>query len=161
MVLAFTGHRPEKLPWRTEETDERCLALKRQLARAVEDAAQRGVTTFLCGMARGCDFYFAEAVLAAAVKRPELRLEAYLPCPSQPDRWPREDALRQRELLMGCQAVYMVEPAYSEGCMLRRNRAMVAGCDELLTVWDGSEGGTAAAIRHARRLGKPVTGLWL
>ena len=27
-VCAFTGHRPNKLPWRYDETDSRCVALK-------------------------------------------------------------------------------------------------------------------------------------
>ena len=160
MILAFAGHRPEKLPWGTDEADPRCIALKTQIARAVEEAADRGVTAFLCGMTRGCDFYFAEAVLTLVKSRPELRLEAYLPCPSQPERWPEPDQHRQKELLMECAAVYMVEPAYSDGCMLRRNRAMVDRCAELLTVWDGTEGGTAAAIRYARKRGRTVNGLW-
>lgn len=161
MVLAFAGHRPEKLPWGMEERDPRCAALKIQIAHAVEEASHRGHTTFLCGMARGCDFWFAEAVLTLKQDRPELRLEAYLPCPSQPDRWRPEDQERYERLLMECDAVHMAESAYSEGCMLRRNRMMVDRCQELLTVWDGSRGGTAAAIRYAKRLGKPVTGLWL
>ena len=161
MVLAFSGHRPEKLPWGTDESDPRCAALKTQLARAVEKAAGEGVTAFLCGMARGCDFYFAEAVLALIANEPKLRLEAWLPCPSQADRWPEPDRLRQKKLLMECGAVYMVEPVYSDGCMLRRNRAMVERCDRLLTVWDGSGGGTAWSIRCARQMGKPVAGLWL
>ena len=161
MVLAFAGHRPEKLPWGTEESDPRCAALKLQIAEEVARAADRGHTTFLCGMARGCDFWFAEAVLARKEKYPELRLEAYLPCPSQPDRWPEEDRERYERLLLQCDAVYMVEPVYSEGCMLRRNQAMIRRCDELITVWDGSRGGTAAAIRYAHKLGKPVRGLWL
>lgn len=161
MVLAFAGHRPEKLPWGMDESDPRCGALKKQIAEAVAAAADRGFTTFLCGMARGCDFWFAGAVLEAKQTRPELRLEAYLPCPSQPDRWRSEDRERYERLLLNCDAVHMVEPVYSEGCMLRRNRVMIDRCDELLTVWDGSRGGTAAAVRHARKSGKHVTGLWL
>ena len=39
MVLAFTGHRPEKLPWGSDETDPRCAALKQQLLEAVGTAA--------------------------------------------------------------------------------------------------------------------------
>ena len=31
----------------------------------------------------------------------------------------------------------------------------------LLTVYDGSPGGTGAAVDYARRMGKPVMGLWL
>ena len=156
MVLAFTGHRPEKLPWGSDESDPRCAALKQQLKDAVRTAAGEGYDTFLCGMARGCDFYFAEAVLELG-----LRLEAWLPCPSQSDRWSDADRHRQTALLMDCAAVYMTEPVYSEGCMLRRNRKMVDGCDALLTVFDGSPGGTRAAIDYARRQGKQVIGLWL
>ena len=161
MVLAFAGHRPEKLPWGTEESDPRCAALKTRIASAVAEAADRGFDTFLCGMARGCDFWFAEAVLERKRNAPELRMYGYLPCPSQPDRWPEADKARYERLLLECDGVYMVERSYSDGCMLRRNQAMVDRCDRLLTVWDGSRGGTAAAIRYAQRLGKPVTGLWL
>ena len=156
MVLAFAGHRPEKLPWGSDESDPRCDALKRQIFDAVRTAAGEGYDTFLCGMARGCDFYFAEAVIAQG-----LRLEAWLPCPSQADRWSEEDQRRYTALLMDCAAVYMTEPEYSQGCMLRRNRKMVDDADGLLTVYDGSPGGTGAAIDYARKRGKRITGLWL
>ena len=73
MVLAFAGHRPEKLPWGSDESDPRCAALKRQIIEAVRTAAGEGYDTFLCGMARGCDFYFAEAVLELREKYPEVR----------------------------------------------------------------------------------------
>ena len=156
MVLAFTGHRPEKLPWGSDESDPRCIALKRQLREAVLTAAGEGYDVFLCGMARGCDLYFAEAVLTLGY-----RLEAYLPCPSQSDRWSGADRARQTELLLRCAAVYMVEDRYSPGCMLRRNKRMVDDCDGLLTVFDGSPGGTGAAIDYARSLGRRIRGLWL
>ena len=156
MVLAFTGHRPEKLPWGSDETDPRCAALKQQLLEAVRAAAEEGYDTFLCGMARGCDLYFAECVLSLG-----LRLEAYLPCPSQTRAWSEADRVRQTELLLGCAAVYMVEPEYSPGCMLRRNQKMVDAADALLTVYDGSPGGTGAAIDYAKRRGKRLAGLWL
>ena len=156
MVLAFAGHRPEKLPWGSDESDPRCIALKRQIIEAVRTAAGEGYDTFLCGMARGCDFYFAEAVISLG-----LRLEAWLPCPSQADRWSEADRSRYTALLMDCAAVYMTEAAYSRGCMLRRNRKMVDAADGLLTVYDGSPGGTGAAIDYARKRGKRVIGLWL
>ena len=31
-ACAFTGHRPSKLPWRYDETDSRCVALRAMLA---------------------------------------------------------------------------------------------------------------------------------
>ena len=62
-ACAFTGYRPEKLPWLEDEGDPRCADLKRRLRAAVEDACRQEMEHFLCGMARGCDFYFGELVL--------------------------------------------------------------------------------------------------
>ena len=41
-TCCFTGHRPEKLPWREDEGDPRCLELKARLAGAVEAAYEKG-----------------------------------------------------------------------------------------------------------------------
>ena len=68
-TCSFTGHRPEKLPWRGDESDPRCLALKERLAAAVEDAYDKGMRHFMCGMARGADFYFCDAVLELRERR--------------------------------------------------------------------------------------------
>ena len=46
MVCAFTGHRPEKLPWGSRETDPRCCALKVQIAHAVRSVWEEGATVF-------------------------------------------------------------------------------------------------------------------
>ena len=100
-------------------------------------------------------------ILAEAVLSLGLRLEGWLPCPSQTDRWSEADRARQTALLLRCTAVYMVEPRYSPGCMLRRNQKMVDAAEALLTVYDGSPGGTGAAIDYAKKRGKPVIGLWL
>ena len=80
----FTGHRPEKLPWGSRETDPRCCALKIQLDRAVRAAWEAGATTFACGLARGCDFYFAEAVLRLQEQAEGISLEAWIPARSSP-----------------------------------------------------------------------------
>ena len=161
MIVAFSGHRPEKLPWGGNELDQRCQALRIRMGQAVDDLIARGADTFLCGMARGCDFLFAEAVLRRMEEDPDLSLEGWVPCVSQPDRWGEADRARYDRLLRSCTRVYLLEERYSDGVMLRRNRAMIDRADLLLTVWDGTEGGTAASVRYASRLGKPVEGLWL
>lgn len=161
MVCAFTGHRPEKLPWGGDEMDPRCQALKVMLTRAVAREAEAGAGIFCCGMARGCDFYFAEAVLAEMKNSPGLQLEAWLPCPTQADRWPRADQIRRQRILNQCTRIHIVEPEYTQGCMLRRDQAMVDRADMLLSVWDGSPGGTGWTVRYARRRGKSIVALWL
>ena len=80
-TCCFTGHRPEKLPWGSDETDPRCKALKQKLQDAVSAAYDEGMRHFICGMARGCDFYFAEAVLALRADKQDVTLEAAVPAP--------------------------------------------------------------------------------
>ena len=162
MICAFTGHRPEHLPWGRDEDDPRCRALKILLRRTVQQVYDRGFRTFLCGMARGCDQYFAEAVLAArADGAQDAQLCALVPCPSQPDGWRAWEQARYRRLLADCDSVEVLEPVYSAGCMLRRNRAMVQRASLLISVFDGTPGGTAATVRLAEELGITVLPLWI
>ena len=122
MICAFTGHRPERLPWGRNEDDLRCAALKTLLRRTVREVYDRGFHTFLCGMARGCDQYFAEAVLAArADGARDAQLCALVPCPSQPDGWDEASVARYWALLAACDQLEVLEAHYSPGCMLRRN----------------------------------------
>ena len=161
MTCAFTGHRPEKLPWGSREEDPRCGALRAQILSAVGRAYGAGVRNFSCGMARGCDFYFAESVLALQKDHPEVTLEAWLPCETQARRWPEPDRARYEKLLSQCTRVILTERAYSEGCMLRRNRAMLDKADRLISVYAGGGGGTGQAVAYAKRLGIPIDALWL
>ena len=87
LTCCFTGHRPQSLPWGTREDDPRCAELKTELAARLEAVYEMGWRHFLCGMALGCDTYFAEAVLALREKHPDVTLEAVIPCGSQPERW--------------------------------------------------------------------------
>ena len=44
--------------------------------------------------------------------------------------------------------------------MQMRNRHMVDQADLLLSVWDGSPGGTGSTVAYARRQGVPVRAVW-
>ena len=152
----FTGHRPEKLPWGKEERDPRCICLKERLAQALEEAYRDGYRHFICGMARGADFYFCEAVLALRKRHPEVRLEAAIPCEEQAARWSDGERERYFSLVEQCDVETMVQPHYDRGCMLRRDRYMVDGADILLAYCTRESGGTAYTIKYAREQGVPV-----
>lgn len=150
-TCCFTGHRPEKLPWRDNERDPRCLDLKFRLARAVEDAYRRGKRHFMCGMALGADFYFCDAVLALRERRGDVTLEACIPCEEQPNRWREGDRQRYFDLIAQCDMETMIQKHYDKGCMLRRNRYMVDRSSMLLAAFDGMLGGTMYTIQYAMK----------
>ena len=157
MICAFTGHRPERLPWGLNEADPRCAALKTLLRRTVREVYDRGFHTFLCGMARGCDQYFAEAVLAVkADGARDAQLCAMIPCPSQPDGWDAASVARYWALLDACDRIEVLEDHYSPGCMLRRNRYMVDRSSRLIAVYDGMLGGTMYTLAYAMKQGLDI-----
>ena len=153
-VCCFTGHRPDKLPWGTNEWDRRCLALKEQIRLALERAYEEGYRHFISGMARGSDLYFAEGVLALRARYPDVRLECARPCESQSDRWPEGVRRRYDAILERCDYETMVQHTYDRGCMMRRNRYMVDHASRIISVYDGvPKGGTAQTLAYALRRG--------
>lgn len=155
----FTGHRPEKLPWGYDETDPRCLALKRRIADAVESAYEEGFRHFLCGMAQGCDLYFCECVLDIRERFREVSLEAAIPCPTQADAWPASQRERYARLVAACDLETLVSARYTPSCMLRRDRYMVDHAAMLIAAFDGTAGGTRYTVEYAMRQGVSIVDL--
>ena len=54
-TCAFTGHRPQNLPFGFNEEDERCIDLKKALREQIINLIENeGVTHFISGMAIEC-----------------------------------------------------------------------------------------------------------
>ena len=87
----FSGYRPGKLPWGNDENDPRCRALKVRLRDVMEAAYDEGYRHFICGMAQGCDLYFCELALQLRGERPDMTIEAAIPCRTQADSWSAEE----------------------------------------------------------------------
>ena len=153
-TCCFTGHRPEKLPWRFDESHPDCVALKARLREALKELYGRGCRHFITGMARGGDLYFAEEVLALREELPGITLEAAIPCPSQSDSWTLAQRQRYQDILDRCDVEALVQREYTRDCMLRRNRYMVERSDFVLAVYDGMErGGTMYTLNYAKSRG--------
>lgn len=158
-TCCFTGHRPEKLPWRYDEDDPRCVELKGRLAAALEEAYGKGKRHFICGMAQGADFYFCEAALALREKHPGVTVEAALPCEEQAARWRERDRDRYFSLIRACDFETMVQHHYDRGCMLRRDRYMVDRSSLLIAVFGGMLGGTMYTLSYAMKHGLEIVTL--
>ncbi len=160
MICAFTGHRPGRLPWGEHEEDPRCDLLKDCLLETVRHLSDKGVNVFLCGMARGSDTLFAEAVLRLQEERPQTELWAVLPCRGQADQWTAADRRRYRRLCGACRHVILIQEAYTPQCMVRRNQWMLERCDVVVSFYDGGKGGTGWMVRQAQLARIPVISLW-
>lgn len=160
MICAFTGHRPGRLPWGEDENDPRCQTLKEGLLQTVRHLSDQGVSVFLCGMARGSDTLFAEAVLQVQEERPQTELWAVLPCRTQTERWSSADRRRHRRLCAACRHVILIQEEYTPECMARRNQWMLERCDVVVSFYDGGSGGTGWMVHQAEKAGLPVVNLW-
>ena len=155
-TCCFSGHRPAKLPWRSNESDAHCLALKNEIRDRLEGIYEAGYRHFICGMAIGCDMFFAEAVLELRKIHPDVTLEAAVPCGSQPEKWSLEQRKRYNRLIDSCEKVTVLQIGYSADCMMKRNMYMVDNASLLLACFDGSPGGTMNTILYAQRSGVKV-----
>jgi len=154
---AFTGHRPKKFPWGYNETDSRCIALKKELAAQIAKLVDAGYTDFFSGMAEGTDTWAALAVLAMKKENPALNLHCVLPCEGQADKWSVSAQELYFSILEQADSVVYVSRAYSKDCMLKRNRYLVDHAACLLAVYNGEQrGGTAMTVRYAKKLGREV-----
>lgn len=155
-TCCFTGHRESKLPWRSYESDDRCLRLKQRIYDVVEAVYADGIRHFICGMANGCDLYFLEAVLLFRRDHPDVTIEAAIPYAGQAEHWREELRARYFALLEQCDCKTVVQQAYSGGCMMRRNRYMVDQSRVLIAAYNGEPGGTMNTMLYAMRRGLNV-----
>ena len=154
---AFTGYRPRKFPWKYNETDSRCVALKTVLTEQIRLLADAGVTHFLSGMAEATDTWSALSVLALRETNPALKLHCILPCREQADKWRASSRDLYRSILEQADSIVYVNRAYHKNCMLERNRFLVEHAATLLAVYNGERrGGTAATMRYAQKMDREI-----
>ncbi len=154
---AFTGHRPHKFPWKDNEADPRCIALKETLAEQIAMLARAGVTEYFTGGADGVDCWAAEIVLTMREKNPALKLHCLLPHEGQADRWSDSAQERYHSILERADSVDYVSRQYYDGCMIDRNHRLVESAGLLLAVFNGvRRSGTGATVNYARKMGKEI-----
>ena len=153
---AFTGHRENKLPWRGNENDARCVELKKRIFDTVLSLYEGGIRHFICGMATGCDTYFCEAVLALREQHEDVTLEAAIPCEEQSSKWNAAQKERYDRLSLEWDYLTVIQHSYTPECYIRRNHYMVDNAAVLVAAYDGKPGGTQSTILYAIRQGVEI-----
>lgn len=148
MIVAFTGHRPDKLGG-YDIPNPTYIKVYHQINDALLDLKPEKVIT---GMALGVDQW--AAVCAYRLKIPFL---AAIPFEGQENAWPEESQKIFRLLRkLAAEEVIVSEGGYSPAKMQVRNEWMVDHCDKLIAVWDGTDGGTANCVKYAKSISKDI-----
>ena len=148
MILAFTGHRPDKLGGHKLPNPtyiKVCQAIDAKLRELKPEKV-------ISGMALGTDQW--GAYIAYKLGIPFI---AVIPFAGQEKNWPPVSQQAYQSLLkLATGQIIASEGGYSPEKMQIRNELMVNLADQVLAVWDGSSGGTANAVAYAEKVGKPV-----
>lgn len=156
ITLCFTGHRSQKLPWRFNEDDERCVKMKNSAKELIEQAIIDGYVYFISGMALGFDMICAEIVLELKKKYPHIKLICALPCKNQDELWTNEYKKRYKKILKQADSVRCLADKYTRECMLERNNYMLNNSSRVIALFNGLSGGTKSTIAYAKKQGKEV-----
>ena len=107
---------------------------------------------FRCGMANGADLLFAQVALRLREQYPGLlKFTAVIPCLDHDKGWRDSDRILCSKITDSADEVVLVSNShYYDGCMAKRNRYLITGCDELIAVYDGQRGGTMQTINFAK-----------
>lgn len=148
MIVAFTGHRPDRLGgW--DPLHPTVLRVRRALRAYLIKAWPHYI---ISGMAQGVDQWAAEEAHQLGIP-----FIAAQPCDDMELAWPmpsqeRFHALRER----ACNAIVVSPGPFKPWKLQRRNEWMVDNSDLLVAVHDGGPGGTANCVAYAEAAGRPV-----
>lgn len=143
-TCCFTGHRPEKLQGPEEMVIEKLDA-------AIQDAIRSGYRIFISGMAKGVDIWAAELVLRYRETNPQIQLICAVPYQGFGQRWGREWWSRFLNIIQSADAVHYICPSSSYGAYQARNIWMVDRSSLVISVYNGSKGGTRNTIAYAKK----------
>lgn len=143
MKIAITGHRPHKFNNDYELKSDRILKIRSII---VEYFTQMKPDEVIVGLSLGIDTLVAEVCIEMGIK-----FTAAIPCKNQWMSWPQRSIDRYNKILAHelCTVYNVSTDFYTHWCMNDRNKWMVDNADELLSVWDGSSGGTYNCIKYA------------
>lgn len=153
---AFTGYRPQKMPWGFDEKDLRCADFKRRVKDAIQSLYEQGYRHFISGGALGMDMFAAEAVVELRAVHPDMILEMVSPFDDQAAKWSPELRVRHDRLFEQADVTTATGHAYTKAALFRRNHYLVDNADLLLAAYDGQPSGTAMTCELARQYDVPV-----
>ncbi len=147
-VVAFTGHRPEKLGgYKIPNLTQKLLRLA-----LLDDLIRLRPRHAFSGMALGFDTWAAMACIDL-----DIPFTAAIPCDGQDSQWPDHSRMIYHIVLAKAATVVVISPGpYAAWKMQKRNEYMVDNCEILIAAYDGTPGGTQNCIKYATKVERNV-----
>ena len=155
-TVAFTGYRPNKLPFAEDKKDELYVAFREKLRKVIDRLIERGYTDFISGVAMGFDTWAAEEIIDIKSENREVHLECAIPFPKQAEQWGFFDRLRYKKILKKADINTTLCDHYQSNAYFIRNEYMVDKADVVVCCFDGQSGGTAKTVAYAKKKDKIV-----
>lgn len=152
MIVAFTGHRPDKLGGYNLPNDTYNLVCQK-IESALKELKPEKV---IVGMALGVDQWAAHIAVKLGIP-----FIAAVPFIGQEGVWPAQSKTIYKILLAKASEIVIVsEGGYSAQKLQIRNEWMVNQLlnpeDRLIAIWDGTKGGTGNCVEYATNAGKEI-----
>ncbi len=144
MIMAVTGHRPDKIYgyWEDHPPYQRPPQQIWLRDRICDQLRKHRPLYGLSGMALGADWDFAECCVML-----DIPFIAAVPFVGQEKRWSLPQQRRYHELLRRAYEVVVVSPGgYSRDAMIVRNHWLIEHSNTLLAIFNGSPGGTCNTV---------------
>ena len=156
-TCAFTGPRPQNLPWGFFDESKECLALKKELKSIIISLQKNGIENFIVGMAMGFDMIVADVLLEIKKEKNNPKIFAVIPCKDQCDLWPKSMQEKYNIILKKLNGVYSVSEKYEGSfCMIKRNQIMVDSSAVLVAYLGAFSSGTKSTINYAKKKHKQI-----
>lgn len=147
----FTGHRFIGF----DEAEK----VKSRLNEELLNAVNAGYTYFVSGGAVGFDTLAAEQVISLREDY-GIRLVLYLPCINHNKNWREIDRIRfERISSLADEIYYISNEQYRNGCMKKRNSAMVEVSDLCIAFLKNPKSGTAQTVKMAEDKGLRIVNI--
>lgn len=154
-TCCFSGNRPEKLPWKFDEGDRRCLFLKEELRKNILHAISDTYLHFISGMAQGVDMFAAEEIVSLKNDF-NIFLECAVPYEGQEKKWATVYQDRYNKILSQADIVTYISSKYHPSIYKKRNLYMINKSSLLIAASTGKNGGTKQTISFAKEQNKQI-----
>lgn len=134
-IIAFTGHRPDKL-----------LGYEAEIRLSIDSLLDEiAPSKCIVGMARGVDM-----IAARASYEKHIPYIAAIPFMGQAIQYPDDEKDEYLFLVKNALHIEVLNDCYLPWAFQQRNEWMVDNCNLVIAVWDGTRGGTANCIKYCR-----------